>query len=53
MVLLDTDTVSLFHAGHARVTDRLRQAEAAEVATSIITQAEILRSRYEFLLKAK
>ena len=53
MILLDTDTVSLFHAGHPHVTARLAKIEATEtVGTTIITYAEIMRARFEFLLKA-
>jgi tRNA(fMet)-specific endonuclease VapC len=53
MILLDTDTVSLFHAGHERVVARMKSADPAEtIATTVITQAEVLRARYEFLLKA-
>lgn len=53
MILLDTDILSLFHKGHARITARMSQIDATEtVGTTIITQAEILRARYEFLLKA-
>jgi tRNA(fMet)-specific endonuclease VapC len=54
MILLDTDTVSLFHAGHAQVTERVAKVDPAEVVgTTIITRAEILRARLEFLLKAE
>lgn len=53
MILLDTDTVSLFHKGHPLVTERMRKVDATEsVGTTIITYAEVMRGRYEFLLKA-
>jgi tRNA(fMet)-specific endonuclease VapC len=53
MILLDTDTVSLFHAGHPRVTQRVGQVRAPElVGTTVITRAEILQARFDFLLKA-
>lgn len=54
MIVLDSDTVSLFHQGHPRVVERVKKEEESEViATTIITEAEILRARYDFLLKAK
>jgi len=53
MILLDTDTISLFHEGDARVTTRVRQVLPPEtVGTTVITRAEILQARFEFLLKA-
>ena len=53
MILLDTDTLSLFHAGHQQVVQRMNAARLSDViATTVITKAEILRGRFEFLLKA-
>jgi predicted nucleic acid-binding protein len=53
MILLDTDTISLFHAGDPRVTTRVHQVLPPEtVGTTVITRAEILQARFEFLLKA-
>ena len=53
MIILDTDTVSLFHDGHPGVTRRVAQFRPPEVvATTVITRAEILEARFEFLLKA-
>jgi len=53
MILLDTDIVSLYHAGHERVTARIENVDPAEVlGTTVISLAEILRARFEFLLKA-
>jgi tRNA(fMet)-specific endonuclease VapC len=53
MILLDTDTVSLFHAGHPLVAERVAKVDPAEVVgTTVITRAEILRARLAFLLKA-
>jgi tRNA(fMet)-specific endonuclease VapC len=53
MILLDTDTVSLFHAGHSRVVERMEQVDATElVGTTVVTQVEIIRARFEYLLKA-
>jgi tRNA(fMet)-specific endonuclease VapC len=51
MTLLDTDTLSLLLAGKEPVLTRLRQA-ADQLAISVITKVEILRGRYDFLLKA-
>ncbi len=51
MILLDTDTLSLYLAGHPQVRARLSAAENA-FHTTIITWIEILRGRWEFLLKA-
>jgi tRNA(fMet)-specific endonuclease VapC len=53
MILLDTDRVSLFHAGHPRVTQRIEKVPPPElVGTTVITRAEILQARFDFLLKA-
>ncbi|MCY2991330.1 MAG: type II toxin-antitoxin system VapC family toxin [Planctomycetota bacterium] len=53
MILLDTDTVSLFHEGDPRVTQRVGQVQRPElVGTTVITRVEILQARFEFLLKA-
>ncbi len=53
MFLLDTDTLSLLHAGQEKIGQRVRQVDPAEVATTIVTQIEILRARHAFLLKAE
>ena len=52
MHLLDTDTLTHLHAGHRRVTERLRGLDDPDVGITIITRVELLRGRYEFLLKA-
>lgn len=53
MILLDTDTLSLFHAGHARVVQQMIAARVSDIiATTVITKVEILRGRFDFLLKA-
>jgi tRNA(fMet)-specific endonuclease VapC len=52
MYLLDSDILSLLHAGHDRVGQRREDVDPADMATTIITKAEILRARCEFLLKA-
>ena len=52
MHLLDTDTLTHLHAGHPRVVERLRQLADSDVGTTIITKIELLRGRFDFLLKA-
>ena len=42
MFVLDTDTLSLFLRGHARVTERVAQA-TEEVAITLIAWIEILK----------
>jgi tRNA(fMet)-specific endonuclease VapC len=50
--LLDTDTLTHLHAGHARVVERLQSVNDPDVGTTIITKVEILRGRSDYLLKA-
>jgi tRNA(fMet)-specific endonuclease VapC len=53
MFVLDTDIVSLLHEGHPAIQRRLeRYRGIAEIVTTIVTRAEILRGRLEYLLKA-
>jgi tRNA(fMet)-specific endonuclease VapC len=52
MYLLDTDTLTYLHAGHPRVVERLRELDDPDVGTTIITKIELLRGRFEFMLKA-
>ncbi len=52
MHLLDTDTLTHLHAGHPQVIGHLRRINDSEIGIAIITKIEILRGRYEFLLKA-
>lgn len=50
MIVLDTDTLSLFHVGHERITQRIAKVEADEtLATTVITKADILRGRCSFV----
>jgi len=51
MILLDTDTLTLYFAGHPRVMQRVRSAEEVPV-TSIISRIEILQGRYDSVVKA-
>ena len=48
MILLDTDMMSLFAAGHPVVVARVRTATES-VATTLITRIEILQGRFDFL----
>ena len=52
MHLLDTDTLTHLHAGHPGVVERLQTVDDPDVFTTIITKVEILRGRYDYLLKA-
>ena len=41
MILLDTDIVSLYHAGHERVTARIESVDPGELlGTTVVTAAE-------------
>lgn len=51
MKVLGTDTLTLFAAGHERVVGRFL-SETDSVAISIITKIEVLRGRFEAVLKA-
>jgi tRNA(fMet)-specific endonuclease VapC len=50
--ILDTDTLSRLHAGDARVQERRERFDPTEVVTTVITRIEILRGRFDFVLKA-
>lgn len=52
MHLLDTDTLTYLHAGHPQVVSRLHELADPNVATTVITRIEILRGRFDFVLKA-
>ena len=52
MHLLDADTLTHLHHGHPRVVERLRQCDDPDIAVTVVTKAEILRGRCDFLLKA-
>jgi tRNA(fMet)-specific endonuclease VapC len=51
MKVLDTDTLSLLFANHARVSERFR-SETDEIVTTIISRIETLQGRFATLLKA-
>jgi tRNA(fMet)-specific endonuclease VapC len=50
--VLDSDILSLYHHGHERIQSRLSSCAASEVAVTIVSHAEIMKARYEYLLKA-
>jgi tRNA(fMet)-specific endonuclease VapC len=52
MHILDTDTLTYLFAGHPRVTHRLQNLVDPDVGTTIITKIEMLRGRFDFVLKA-
>jgi len=52
MHVLDTDTLTHLHAGHPRIIKRLQEVDDPDICTTIITKIELLRGRFEFLLKA-
>ena len=53
MYLLDTDTFSLAHHGRPKLTARIAAARAAnEVVLPVVTRIEVLRGRFEAVLKA-
>lgn len=52
MHLLDTDTISHLHQGHPKVTERLRQLVDPDIGITVITKIELLRGRFDYVLKA-
>ena len=52
MHLLDTDTLTHLHAGHPRVIKNLQELTDPDVGTTIVTKIELLRGRFEYVLKA-
>ncbi len=50
--ILDTDTLTRLHAGHPKVIERSRHVADSDIATTVISKVELLRGRFEFLLKA-
>ena len=52
MHLLDTDTLTHAHAGHAGIAERVERVGEETVATTVVNAIEILRGRHEFVLKA-
>ncbi len=52
MHILDTDTITHLHAGNLKVVDNLKKLDDSDLRITIITKIELLRGRFEFLLKA-
>ena len=52
MHFLDTDTLTHLYAGHPNVIRNLQKVDDPEVGTTIVTKIELLRGRYDFVLKA-
>lgn len=52
MHLLDTDTLTHLFAGHPRVIERLRRVDDPVVGIAIVTKIELIRGRFDHLLKA-
>ena len=53
MHILDTDTLTHLHAEHPQVIEHLRRVLDPDVGISIVTKIELLRGRFEYLLKAE
>lgn len=53
MYLLDTDTLTHLYRGNSNVVKRLEALEDADVGITIITKAEVLRGRIDYLLKSE
>jgi tRNA(fMet)-specific endonuclease VapC len=52
MYILDTDTLTHLYAGNINVIQNLRNLDSPDISTTLITKAEMLRGRIEYLLKA-
>jgi tRNA(fMet)-specific endonuclease VapC len=52
MHLLDTNIVTALYAGNELVIRRLRDLDDPQVGITIVTKAELLRGRIDYLLKA-
>lgn len=52
MFILDTDTLTRLHAGHPKVIEQASRVSDADLVTTIVTKIELLRGRFDFLLKA-
>jgi tRNA(fMet)-specific endonuclease VapC len=53
MYLLDTDTITHLYFGNSNVVDHLTSLEDGVIGITIITKAEILRGRIDYMLKAE
>jgi tRNA(fMet)-specific endonuclease VapC len=52
MYLLDTDTLTYLQAGHQSLIERISRIKEDEIGTTIISSIEMLRERFDFILKA-
>jgi tRNA(fMet)-specific endonuclease VapC len=52
MVILDTDTLTRLHGNHPRVVENVKNSADPDIRTTIVTRIEIVRGRFEALLKA-
>ena len=52
MHLLDSDKLTLLFEGHPKIIERLEQLPHDDVGITVVTRAEVLRGRIEYLLKA-
>ena len=52
MHILDTDILTHLYAGHPHVIHSLQNINDPDVCTTIVTKVELLRGRFDFLLKA-
>lgn len=52
MYILDSDTLTHLHAGNANVVTQLRACADPDVCITIVTKIELLRGRFDYLLKA-
>ena len=52
MILLDTDTFALFSYGHAGIAQKIEERHAETLSVTLITRMEVLRGRFESILKA-
>ncbi len=52
MFILDTDMVSLLHAGDEHLRKQKDRFDQAEVVTTVITRIQILQGRFDFVMKA-
>ena len=52
MHILDTDTITHLYAGNLKIVENLKKTDDSDIRTTVITRIELLRGRFEFLLKA-
>src|SRR4051812_10327229 len=52
MYLLDTDTLTHLYFGNQNVVEHLHNTHDPDIGTTLITKIELLRGRFDFVLKA-